>query len=375
VVLVSRALPGELVRIDTLRTKKDLVRAAASDVVEPSENRVTPLCPYFGKCGGCQYQHATYSYQLEQKREILAEVLARVGKIAPPPAITIESGPEWNYRNRVQLHLEGKRIGFHAAGTHLVTAVDQCVVSSPKLNEAIAALRQMTHSQRWPGFLKSIELFTNEEEVQINVLDSGPRYLNKAFFEWCEKSIPGANNTALDYAAAGQTFRVSHKSFFQVNRFLIERLVDISLRTSTGRTAWDLYAGVGLFSTALAKRFEQVTAVEVARSAVADLECNLDRANVQARTLQTSVELFLSQQTSAPDFVIADPPRAGLGKDVVGHLVRLKPKVVVVVSCDAATMARDVAGLVTGGYRVDTMTMIDLFPHTAQLETVTKLVL
>jgi 23S rRNA (uracil1939-C5)-methyltransferase len=176
---------------------------------------------------------------------------------------------------------------------------------------------------------------------------------------------------ALDYQGR---FRVSRNSFFQVNRFLLDRLVEVALEGAEGETALDLYAGVGLFSLALARGFKEVAAVESGSGAVRDLEFNAERAGLaNLRAERQTAEEYLQKLEHAPDFVLLDPPRAGLGKAVVRRLAELRPRQVTIVSCDPATLARDLAGLTAAGYRVEQMTLVDLFPQTFHLETVVRL--
>jgi len=370
--LARGVLPGELVQVEEVAAKPELVRGRLRAVMEASPQRVAPRCPYVPDCGGCDYQHIAEAHQLEQKVVILREVLARVGKVAAPEEIRVVAGPAWGYRNRIQLHFDEGRMGFHAHGSNRLVRAESCVAASTKLNEAMQAFQRMTRDRRWPRFVKTIELFTNESEVQVNVLDSGPRRVGRGFFEWCGESLAGVLAPALEYPAAGAMFRVSHRSFFQVNRFLIDALAEAVLGDEAGGEALDLYAGAGLFSLGLARRFERVTAVESASSAVADLQFNAGRAGVRVDAVRSGAAEYLLVRESAPELVIADPPRAGLGKEVVRELVRLRPRRLVVVSCDPATLARDLRGLTDAGFAVESMTMVDLFPQTAHIETVTR---
>ncbi|MBM3811395.1 MAG: class I SAM-dependent RNA methyltransferase [Acidimicrobiia bacterium] len=373
VVLAPFILPGEKARIEPVSEKPSLVRARLKEIVEAGPERIQPKCRHFAICGGCHYQHAPYEFQVARKVEILGEVLRRVGKLEPPPEIAVVTGPEWEYRNRVQLHIDGSRIGFHEAGSHRVRGVDHCRISSPKLNESITVLHDLARNRRWPKFLKTLELFTHETEVQVNALDSGTRRLSRGFFEWCAERIPGALSPSLDYHASGELFRVSHQSFFQVNRFLVEKLVETALEGAEGSTGLDLYAGVGLFSLRLARRGMKVTAVESGASAITDLEYNALRAGVEVHAVRMQSEQYLESLTARPDFVLADPPRAGLGKHVVRRLADLKPRRITVVSCDASTLARDLAALVSAGYRLEALSLVDLFPQTAHIESVARL--
>ncbi len=227
----------------------------------PPPNAPQPPCPYFGRCGGCHYQHATYEAQLARKLEVLREVFQRVGKQEAPGEIDVISASPWEYRNRAQFHVAGGEAGYLEAGSNRLCPVDRCPICSPAINQALATLRGMIRDNRFPRFVRSVELFTNESEVQLNVLEAD-RLVAKRFFEWCAEGMPGAAAGSLDYGAAGQLYRVSHRSFFQVNRFLIDSMVERALEGAEGETAVDLYAGVGLFSLPLARRFQSVTAVE-----------------------------------------------------------------------------------------------------------------
>ena len=370
VVLAPFVLPGERIRAEAEREKPGLVRARTLEVIEPAGARLAAPCPYFGRCGGCHYQHAPYDLQLTAKRTILAEELRRLGKIEPPSEVAIVSAEPWGYRNRAQLHIESGRLGYREARSHKLCAIDQCPISSPKLNQVIATLNEMLRDPRWPRFVHGLEIFTDEEQVQLTVGDTD-RPVAKRFFEWCAENIPGLVSGPLDYQ---QRFRVSNHSFFQVNRFLLDPLVETAVGAARGETALELYAGVGLFSLALGPRFREVVTVESGSVAVRDLRFNLDRAGfTHVRAEKNTAEEYLEKLDRAPDFVLLDPPRAGVGKAVVTHLVRLQPRAVTIVSCDPATLARDLAGLVAAGYRIEKMTLIDLFPQTYHLETVVTL--
>ncbi len=372
VILTPFLLPGEKARVATAPHKGGLLTGKLVELIRPAPERVEAPCPYFGTCGGCQYQEAQYEYQLARKVEILREVFRRLGKMEAPEQIETISGDPWHYRNRTQLHLQGRRIGYLAAGSHELVPITHCPISSPRLNEAIGALVEMSGDRRFPNFLRSVELFTNETEVQVNVLDT-ERPVARTFFEWCEELLPGATARALDYRAAGEIFRVSHKSFFQVNRYLVDRLVEAAVPREGGESALDLYAGVGLFSLPLAQRFRKVTAVEGSPTAARDLEFNASRAMMKVDVEQVQTDMYLERLTTVPEFVLADPPRAGLGKSVTRQLLRLKPERLTIVACDPATLARDLAMMIGGGYVLRRVTLVDLFPQTYHLETIAEM--
>lgn len=374
VVLMPFVLPGETVEAELLAARKQVQRARPVGVAAASAERIDPPCPVFGQCGGCQYQHAGYSAQLRFKREILAETLRRVGKIEfETERIEIESGPPYSYRNRAQFHIEKGRIGYREMNSHRLVPIEGCPVSAPKLNEVIVTLNRMVRDRRWPGFVSSLEVFTDDVQVQWNVLET-ERNVGKHLFDWLAEEVPGSVGGPLDYFVNEDSFRVSGSSFFQINRFLLPRLAQLAIGDLKGGTAWDLYAGVGLFSLPLARGFERVTAVESGRSAAADLKWNAEGAGLQVEIANENVEEWLVKAEKAPDVVLADPPRAGLGKNAVARLLQLGPAHLVLVACDPATLARDLAGL-SAAYSIERLTMVDLFPQTFHLETIAHLCL
>ncbi len=360
VVLAPFTLPGELVRVDI----GEDVHARLVDVIEAAGERVAASCPCFGKCGGCHYQHAPYEFQLARKVEILREQLRRVGKIDYQGEIEVLSGAAFGYRNRAQFHVEGGKIGYRAARSHELVAIEgECPISSPRVNQVLGMIRDRLQDPKFPKFVHSIEVFTNETDVQVNAIEAD-RPVARSCYDWM------GWGGAVEYPTELGTFRVSPRSFFQVNRFLIEGLVGKALDGADGNAALDLYAGVGLFALPLAKKFEGVTAVESGSSAARDLEVNAERAGVKVGVEMARVEDYLGKVEKAPEFILADPPRAGLGKIVVGHLNRIGAPRVTIVSCDPATLARDLAGL---HYRIAGMALVDLFPQTFHLETVVRL--
>jgi 23S rRNA (uracil1939-C5)-methyltransferase len=307
---------------------------------------------------------------VEAKCAILVEELRRLGKIEPPEEIAVLTGEPWGYRNRAQLRVANGHIGYHAARSHKLCAVDHCPIGSPMINQTIRVLVEMLPDSQWPRFLRSIEVFTDEQKVQLNVLETD-RPVARRFFEWCAQKIPGLVEGALDYQGR---FRVSSNSFFQVNRFLPDQLVAAAIEGAEGDAALDLYAGVGLFSLPLAAKFREVVAVESGSAAVRDLLFNAERASLSnVRAEQGTTEIYLEKLVQAPDFVLLDPPRSGLGTAVVRRIAELRPRHVSIVACDPATLARDLAGLMAAGYRVEKMTLVDLFPQTYHLETVVRL--
>lgn len=364
VVLVPFTLAGETVEADVGATRKGVLRGGLVRVGQASPDRVEPRCSYFSRCGGCHYQHASYESQLAAKRAILEETLLRFARIALPGSIDTIAGDPWQYRNRIQLHFVDRRMGYLAARSRTLIEIGHCPISSPKLNQAIEKLARMVKDPRWPRFLRSLDLFTNEQAVQLNVVES-ERPVARRFFDWCAGEIQPLEMGPLHYGE----FQVSKGSFFQVNRFLTDRLVAEVSGDEEGETALDLYAGVGLFSLPLSRRFKRVIAVESGTGAIRDLQANAP--GVEAN--KSTVDHFLETFAGPCDLVIADPPRTGLGKSAVERLIRLAPRRITLVACDPATMARDLAPMVAAGYTLQKLIMIDLFPQTYHIETIAKL--
>ncbi|MBY0506524.1 MAG: class I SAM-dependent RNA methyltransferase [Bryobacteraceae bacterium] len=369
VVMMPFVIPGETVTWQTIKEHPGHIEARLANIITPSEARIIPPCPVYGRCGGCHYQHLEYDLQVEHKKKILAESLQRIGKLTPPDEIGVLRADPYGYRNRIQIHFDGRRMGFRAAGSRNLVPIENCPLASPALQHALSAIQSRLRDHRFPDFLEEVELFTNEDEVVFNVLKSR-RGVAKEFFPWMAQVIPGADQSRLAYQVGENRFRVSYQSFFQVNRFLLEPLVEAVLGEAKPAWALDLYAGVGLFSVPLAKRGGRVTAVEVVRGAAADLEHN---KSAGVEVVQKAVEFYLEKFEGRPDLILADPPRVGLGKKTVEHLVRVKAPEICLVSCDPTTLARDAAGLVAGGYEITSLTMADLFPQTYHLEAIVRL--
>ena len=372
VLLAPFVLPGETIETIAEPGKGNALRASDLRIINQAAQRITPQCEYFGVCGGCHYQHADYAFQLAQKLEILRETLRRLGGIAFEGDVPTRSSAPWHYRNRIQLHCRDRRIGFLHRKSHELCAIDHCPISSPALNEAIKKMHVAIRDPRWPEFLQSFELFTDEDSIQLQVSES-LRPLAARFFDWIDEVLACISRAPIVYAVAGNSYRVSRGSFFQVNRFLLDDLVHEVVGQIGGRRAIDLYAGVGLFSLPLARRFDYVEAVERGVAAHADLAFNTSESAGTISTHKVSTEEFLRGTDYDVDLVVADPPRAGLRKEATAELVRIRAHRLIIVSCDPSTLARDLAALLTA-YRIERLTMIDLFPQTFHFETVAHLI-
>jgi 23S rRNA (uracil1939-C5)-methyltransferase len=400
-VFLPFVLEGETVEASVLEQKRGFARAHADSVLRASPLRITPKCPYFGQCGGCHYQHTSYAHQLEIKAAILKENLRRIAKLELDTEIILQPSPEWNYRNRarLQVRMDPKfALGYYKFNSHQVLPVEQCPVSSLLINRAIAAVWQLGRAGKLEPGVQEIELFANAEDSElllqlhvadirrqaaIQVAEEMRSVLPEAAGVSVLRSLPdhrseteqivnlGTGNLA--YKTQRASYRVSIGAFFQVNRHLVDELVRTVTDGQSGDVALDLYAGVGLFSTVLARSFAQVIAVESSPTSHPDLVHN---SSSNVRTVLKTTEQFLECVAGKlrPNFVVVDPPRTGLGETVVRRLAGLGAGRMVYVSCDPATLSRDLAGLLGAGYRIQQAHVVDLFPQTYHIESVFHLV-
>lgn len=412
-VFLPFVLADERVEASLISEKRGFARAELQRVIEPSPHRVQPTCPYFGACGGCHYQHASYEHQLEVKEKILRETLRRTARLELEHQIQIHPSPPSNYRNRSRLQVHTGppfAAGYYKTGSHALQPVEECPISSPLINRAIAALWRKGRAGDIPNGIREIEFFANADDTQLLVelscQEDARRKDVRAFaesllsdmaeiagvvaFRNAEKGMQSAEkflsvgSDHLIYRTQRSSFRVTAGSFFQTNRFLIDQLIEIVTSGESGELALDLYAGVGLFSTGLSD-MRHIVSVESSQTSTADLSYNLPS---KGEAIQASTEQYLARTPNSgrvgtgavlphnsymPDLAVVDPPRSGLGERVVRLLAKLGAPRVTYVSCDPATLARDLVALLAGGYHIEETHLVDLFPQTYHLETVIKL--
>jgi 23S rRNA (uracil1939-C5)-methyltransferase len=397
-VFVPFVLEGESVEAQLAEQKPGFARARLDRVIGPSASRIEPGCPYFQRCGGCHYQHAGYADQLTIKGNILRETLRRTAKIELPCEPQVHPSPEWRYRNRTRLKLQTTpefAVGYYKFRSHDLLPVEQCPISSPLINQAITQLWDAGRDGRVPACLGEIELFADASDtgllVELYCHPGTPRRQAREIAEQFTPILSAAKgvaifeqqsakqvaepqllahsgNAELRYDTKAVTYQVSAGAFFQANRFLIDDLVGLATSGASGNLALDLYAGVGLFSAVLARSFAQVIAVEASQTSVADLRHNCGQ---EVKAVRATTEKYLAQSSGLhPDFVVADPPRGGLGENVVRSLVRLDVPRITYVSCDPSTLARDLRTFVGLGYQIIEAHLIDLFPQTFHIESV-----
>jgi len=396
VVFVPYTMTGDEAWIEITEEKKTYSTARLNEIIKPSPGRVNPPCPYFGSCGGCQWQHIDYSIQVEQKKEILGETLKRLGGLKEIPSITVTPSPKpYDYRVRVQLKVKAKAMGYYQERSHRIVDIDHCPISHPLVNQIIRKLRE------------ALETLSRMEEIEINVSPEEGRgvllfhphsYDQRAeyFMKELLRSQPMLKGIAITRKDGFRLFgdptlnftiprsqerekrdlnlRISPGSFFQVNPEQNQRLVQTVLQFSEvdqeGRVI-DLYAGAGNLTLSLAMEAREVLGIEENRMAFEDAQFNAERNGIKnGHFIQGRVEdVFLDWKREPPDLIVLDPPRTGC-KTILDQVVRLKPKKIIYVSCEPTTFARDLGLFSERGYSLQRLSLIDIFPQTYHMETV-----
>lgn len=384
VVFVPGALPGETVRAEIVQEKKGFARARLLEVLSPAPDRIAPRCPHHAApraaagalaCGGCQLQHLAYPAQLAFKQTQVSEQLRRVGGLAEPSVRpTVPAPAPFGYRNHLQFALapEGQ-LGFKAAGSDAVVPIRECPIAEPALMDLFGRL----NFESVPA-VERVSLRLGAEAEQLLIFEAAadaPEVeldlpISAALLRPDGAALALAGRDYLVLTVKGRDFKVSAGSFFQVNTAMAERLVDevlAALDLRGGETVLDLYCGVGLFAAFLAPHAGRLIGVEAFEPAVEDAAVNLDEFD-HVEIYCAPAEDALPGLDARPAAVVADPPRAGLGPEVVGELLRLGPARLAYVSCDPATLARDARQLVAGGYDLAYAQPLDMFPQTHHVE-------
>jgi 23S rRNA (uracil1939-C5)-methyltransferase len=438
VVFVPYAAPSDRLEVEIIQTHKRFARAKLLHVLEPSKDRITPPCPYHFRsdegrgardesrpsalvpklwCGGCTWQHLTYDAQLRAKQALVQETLERLGGlkgIRVKPVLGMKD--PWRYRNKVQQPVgwDGKHLisGFYAEGSHDIVPIDDCLVQ-PELsvriiNRAKALLIEhhvrAYDSRQHHGWIRHLLVRTSQDgQAMLAFVTRDPSFLHESTIipmlirEFPELAgihqnvQPARSNVILGRTwrrIYGQTyleerlgplrFRLSPGAFFQVNSPQAEVLYNVT-KTMAGRgeRLLDLYAGVGTIALWLADNYKEVGGIEEFPAAVRDAETNAEINGIEnARFVAQSAESFLAglSRDRRPLAAVLDPPRSGCSPAVLRSLLALRPSPLVYVSCDPGTLARDLGVLSQGGYRVEEIQPVDLFPHTPHIETAVKLI-
>ncbi len=360
-VLVPLAAAGDVVTVRLRDIKKRLAFADIVEIKQPGPQRIAPPCPHFGTCGGCDFQQMDYGAQLAAKAGIIRDCLHRIGKIEYEAEIPVIASPEpFAYRSRARWHLDtkAKTFGYFRRDSNDVVDVATCPILTPGMQSTLENLRQTID---WGMF------WSERPEIEAVSGENG----DVSIFSRQRPEL----TEEISVQAFGETYAYSAETFFQANRFLIEKLIETAIGESTGGTAFDLYCGVGLFALPLARRFTKVIGVEESTVAIDFAKKNAKNAGIQNLDLSNrGVEQFIAaNKTKNVDFVLIDPPRMGTEKQTIPQLALLKPAHISYVSCEPSILARDLRMLLDAGYKIDSITAIDLFPQTHHVETVVRL--
>lgn len=364
-IFVPLAAPGDRLRVRLTERRPGYGRAEIARILEPGDGRREAPCPVFERCGGCSLQHLEETAQLRHKAQAVRETLRRIGGIETPARVTVVPGEPWGYRLRAQLHVaetdRGREIGYYARGSRELVPVTSCPVLVPELERALPRLegpvRETTHQR--------IDLTSGDDAA------------------WTvSPPVPGLPQGEVETEIDGLVYGYDARCFFQSHRQLIPALVEHALgpagddaeEDAARGIAYDLFAGVGLFSLPLARRYHRVVAVESDRVAARFLRRNARRNRFpRLEAKLQSVESWISRLPARPARVIVDPPRLGLPHRVRRALVESRPRRLTYVSCNAATLARDLKQL-GPDFRIDSLTLLDMFPQTGHMEIVVQLV-
>lgn len=412
VVFVHGALRGEKCRVLILKTLKSVAFAKVLEVIEPSSERITPDCPYFPRCGGCTYRHIRYEEELRLKKQRVQDNLSRIGGSDVTVEEILGARDTLRYRNKAQYPVsKDGAVGFYRARTHEVIECEHCLLVKPEADAAAEALREYMQSCRVAGYdektgrglVRHLYIRSNAAgESLVCVLVNGDKLpkedrlvtLLRDACPKCTGIVLGTNtkkgnvilgdryrtlwgSDRLEDTLCGKTFRLSVPSFYQVNRIQAERLYAKAIEFAglTGQeTVLDLYCGAGTITLALSDHAKKVLGAEIVPEAIDDARENAARNGVK------NVEFFcgdasdvakkLARENLRPDVITVDPPRKGLAADVVESIAEMQPGRVVYVSCDSATMARDVKRLADLGYTAQRACAVDMFPRADHIETV-----
>lgn len=403
-VFLPLAVPGDRVLVKQAADRGSYLEVLDSELIEASPDRQTPPCPYFGRCGGCDFQQMKVRRQLDSKAEILTDALRRVGRIGGAQCgIAHNPSPDSAYRNRLQLKVLARNgkvsWGFFERASHRVVEVDRCRIALDGLWAILPDLRAfLERSPLTVGCLSEVEIFQGDgEEALVDLklkpgaenLSSLKRNLLAGGFDWGSRPVSlylsRSQKRTLRVSGPGfvrktvgeWTFRVSRGSFFQINEFMLESLSQRATHGLAGTRALDLFCGVGFFTLPLSRKFGLVWAVDQNAAAILDMEANA-RANGRrnCRIVHKDLDTFLRDRRrdlEEVDLVLLDPPRSGIPKTTVGRVADLRASRVVYVSCDPSTLARDLAIILGRGYAIESLEIVDLFPHSHHLEAIARL--
>jgi 23S rRNA (uracil1939-C5)-methyltransferase len=381
-VFVPFALPGERVRVELIEEKRGYARGHLVEVLELAPERIQPRCAHFSVCGGCHYQHLPYAAQLKAKSAILRDQLIRIGGIGDPPMGEIIAAPEpYNYRNHIQFHLsvEGK-LGYHLGRSKQVLAIQECHLPEPALSQIwplldFEAMPEIERISLRLGAGDDVQLTLESDDLtppELNVEDLPVSVVHLSQGE----ALVLAGSASVMMEVRGRLFQVSAGSFFQTNTTMagtmvghVLSLLEVHQALGLEKTLFDVYCGVGLFSAFIAPRVGRLIGIEASPSAAEDFAVNLDEFD-HIELYEAPAEMVLPGLADRPDAIIVDPPREGVDRRAMDGLLDLRPPLLIYVSCDPSTLARDAKRLLAAGYHLEQVTPFDLFPQTYHIESI-----
>ncbi|MEZ0323820.1 MAG: 23S rRNA (uracil(1939)-C(5))-methyltransferase RlmD [Hydrogenothermaceae bacterium] len=392
---VPYTLPEEEVKVKITKEKKDYNECEVIDIINPSKTRINPPCKYYTVCGGCDFQHTDYANQLKFKTEILKEQLLRIGKIKIDIDEVIPSESPFYYRNRVQFKFDGKNFGFYKRDSHQTVDIEECFLLKEDINQLIRPIKKFLIKY---GLQPSnIQIFSNKKDEKIikftfsedsQILNVIPKIeiINEEVSEDIKGVSFESGKNRIDlgqkfifYQVNKYKFRVSIDSFFQVNLYQIPKLiekVEEILNQKQPEKLLDFYCGVGTFSIPSGFYVKEVLGIEANESAVKDAKSNVGHNSLKnVKFLKAKAEKGIKYALDfKPDTVIFDPPRAGIGKEVINNISKIdRLKNVIYISCNPSTLARDINYFESNGFKLKSVSMIDMFPNTHHIESVSLL--
>jgi 23S rRNA (uracil1939-C5)-methyltransferase len=396
VLLVPGVITGERAQVLPEAPRRGVRRGRLLELTESSPHRVTPDCPYYSICGGCQHQHISYEAQLQTKQQILLECLERIGKFRLEIPIQVIPSEPWHYRNRVRLQVEktasGFRVGYLEHHSHTLVAVDSCPIAMPAIEAVVRELSKGLLAELFPDGTCELELFADESGgamlATVYSILPPPTTFGDAWrsalpqFEtvcWSRIASRAGDSRPMDtvwgsgaitYRVGEFHFRVSHHSFFQANHSTLRPMMEAATGDCSGGRALDLYAGAGFFTLPLAHHFERVAAVESHPASARDLATNVGVMGTRVHAHRKTAERFLASTSRNWDLILVDPPRTGLTPPVIAGLQHLSAPRLVYVSCDPTTLARDLHVLCASQYCIESIHLVDQFPQTFHIESI-----
>lgn len=387
IVFVPKALVGEKLRVRIIEIKKNFARGKIVEILEKSSNRITPSCPYYQECGGCNLRHQTKEENLKFKKEKVETALKKIGKIDVVVDDIVPSFKENNYRNKVSFKVENDRIGFYGEGTYQLINVENCMLAENEINNALTVIRN--YIKNYENEIKTITIkYGNAaKDILIDIFSTNTHDID--ILEYLDKNINNLKtvifngnvvfgNGYIKQISNGLMFNCSSKSFFQVNSNQAEKLYETAIslaKLSKEDIVLDLYCGTGTITSIIASFVKKVIGIEIVNDAIIDAKCNLEINGIQnVKFICGDATKEISKIKEKIDVIFVDPPRKGMDRKAIAIMKKLSPKKIIYISCNPVTLSRDLNYL-NDLYDVKKVIPFDMFPNTSHVECVSLLCL